>query len=105
MCKSCRECGVQFVAKRVEAQFCGIPCKNKFNNRRLQRGAELYDLFMAMRYQRGLAKALGIWTIMCALANTYRREDEQTRPGLQSWFDPKCVLARKPSLRAVAGRV
>ena len=101
----CRECAKPFQTIRPDALFCCIACKNVFNNRRLQRGAVFYDLFMTCRYQRGIAKTMGIWTILCGAAMSFRREDESVRPGFVSWLDPKDVLRRKPSLRAVAMNV
>ncbi len=78
----CRECGVQHNTKGV---FCCTGCRQAWNNRRLQRGAELYDLFMIVRYQRGVAKLHGIWTIVCRAAQTWREEDVRERGGRQSW--------------------
>lgn len=78
----CRECGVQHNTKGA---FCCTPCRQSWNNRRLQRGAALYDLFMIVRYQRGVAKLYGIWTIVCRVAQTWREEDVRERAGRQSW--------------------
>ena len=100
MCKKCPECDKPLGNVRDVAVFCSLSCKNKFTNRRMLRGAELYDLFMAVRYQRGLAKALGLWSIICGLANAYRKQDEAIRPGFRSWLDPAKLLASKPSLTA-----
>jgi hypothetical protein len=103
--KHCRECAKPFQTIRPDALFCCIGCKNLFNNRRLQRGAVIYDLFMACRYQRGLAKVMGIWTILCGAALSFHIEDEAVRPGFVSWLDPKEVLERKPTLRNVVMNV
>ncbi len=74
---TCRECLQNFKAKTTAAQFCGAPCRSGFNNRRKRRGAELYDLFMAMRHQRADAKEAGTWKRLCRLAQSFRAEDEQ----------------------------
>ena len=57
--KSCVECGGAFnaVSRKTAAgvnksRFCGTPCRKKFNNRRMVRGAILYDLSMTMRKDR-----------------------------------------------------
>lgn len=54
-------------------------------NRRQERGALLYDLFMAMRYERELAAKLKVWGTMCQLAAEWRKEDEDKREGRKSW--------------------
>ena len=53
-----------------------ITCKD-FNNRRAQRGAQLYDAFMAMRYDRKKADELGIdWKLVCRMGEMFRAEDQ-----------------------------
>jgi hypothetical protein len=83
--RACRECGESFGTDRREAAFCTSPCRMKFQNRRRDRGADLYDLFMAVRYERGLAKVHGIWSLMCRLGQHWRDEDQAERDGRQSW--------------------
>lgn len=82
-------------------RFCGQPCRLRFNNRRLQRGAELYDLFMTMRYDRSEAKRLGVWALMCRMGQQMREEDQIDREGRQSWRNPSDVLKDRADLRAV----
>jgi hypothetical protein len=83
----CRECGQPFTAKRAHGEnlFCAVDCRKAWNNRRAVRGAQLYDLFMILRYQRGVAKARGVWAIVCRLAQDWREEDHRERAGRQSW--------------------
>ena len=101
MGKSCRECGQMIPAgKKGTAEFCQPECRHKFNNRRAVRGAELYDLFMALRYDRARSKLLGVWAFVCALALTFREEDERVRKGFVSWYEPDLVMARRPWMRA-----
>lgn len=45
----CQECGSPIGERRKGQMFCSSPCRQAFNNRRMQRGAELYDLFRALR--------------------------------------------------------
>ncbi len=81
----CLDCGAAFVAQRSTASFCSIACRSAFNNRRKARGAELYDLFMMLRYERGIAKYRHLWTIACNLARAYRDSDNALRSGRSSW--------------------
>lgn len=90
----CRGCGLEF-QPREGVLFCSVPCRKSFNNRRMIRGAAVYDLFMAMRYDRGAAKRLGIFAAMCALGQQYRQEDRELRHGVVSWLNPEAVLASK----------
>jgi hypothetical protein len=96
----CCDCGRGFETTCADADFCAAECRKAFNNRRLTRGAEIYDLLMALRYQRGAAKALGVWKLLCRMTASFRAEDERERAGRQSWRSPSQVLARHPSLRA-----
>lgn len=94
MCKQCRECGKGFTSARRDALFCSSTCRKAFNNRRMIRGAELYDLWMANSYERDL-RPLGLFAIMSNLARAYRDSDKQLRNGRPSW-NVKETLARLP---------
>lgn len=59
------------------AHFLTDQARTAWNNRRKSRGAELYDLFMAYRYDRKRAKLLGLFSRMCALAAKWRYEDKE----------------------------
>lgn len=87
MTTKCPECGAEFQPQRSSAHFCSTACRKAFNNRRMTRGAELYDLFMAMRYARGWAKAQGIWQLVCRLAAEWRAEDDGA--GRESFILPE----------------
>jgi len=100
---TCRECGCEFEAKKPYAEFCGLKCTNDYNGRRMRRGMLLYDFFMQMRYRR--AKATGLWSAMCRLAEEWRAEDEAKATGFKSWKDPTEHLNRRPYLRAKRGRI
>lgn len=95
MAHTCKECGNSLASVKVGATFCCTECRKAFNNRRAQRGAELYDLFMAMRYDRSEASKANTWTVMCNLARAYRDADKFARNGRKSW-DLKEAHARLP---------
>ncbi len=98
MRKVCQECGVEFEAKTSRARFCATSCRTRFNNRRKERGAELYDLFMPHRYDRAESEARGNWSMMCSRAAAYRQEDLNRRDGRVSW--DLTVYDRLPLARA-----
>jgi len=77
---------------REGQEFCGRACRQDFNNRRLQRGADMYDLFRALRRERTTAKEMNIWTMMCRLEHKWQQEDERQRPNRRSYMPPKKAL-------------
>lgn len=88
----CRECGrpLENVAGKVEKDFCPRevrPCRNKFTNRRRERGSHLYDLLMAERFADDGA---GLEAIQQAekLMEDWRQDDLETREGRPSWNVP-----------------
>jgi hypothetical protein len=95
-CRQCNECGQSYEPSRRDEFFCSIPCRKQFDNRAMVRGRDLYHLFMVMRYERGLAKTLGIWAIICRMALSWRQEDEAERGGRKSWDNPQKVIGRLP---------
>lgn len=98
MTRLCKECGGPVKPSRQRPVFCCGPCRQRFNNRRLERGAQLYDLFMSMRYECDKASDLGVWAIMCRMAKDYREEDEREREGRKSWQPASVVLDRLPTV-------
>lgn len=94
--RCCNECGESYTPRRRDEYFCSIPCRKAFDNRAMVRGRELYHLFMVMRYERGIAKALGVWAIMCRMAMTWREEDERERAGRKSWSAPRKIIDKLP---------
>ena len=99
MPRACRECGKGVGGLRVDKAFCTSRCRNIFNRRRARRGAELYDMFMTMRYEHTLAtRARALWFIACRMANHWREEDMADREGRLSWRDPTRMIARKGHL-------
>lgn len=68
----------------------------------MQRGAELYDLFRALRRDRGVAKEMNLWTQLCRLELKWQQEDEVARPGRISYMPPAkaiMILFDKGSLQ------
>jgi hypothetical protein len=97
---TCRECGERFEAKRSTREFCRAACRQAFHNRAASRGAELYHLFMAARFDRGSATAAGAWSTMCRLASIFRAEDIRDCGGRQTWDAVAKVKARNAHLLA-----
>lgn len=95
--RECRECGADLASLnlRKDATFCCAEHRKAWNNRRALRGAELLDLFMAMRYQRAEFADKGMFASMCNLARAYRDADKALRGGRKSW-DACETLARMP---------
>jgi predicted nucleic acid-binding Zn ribbon protein len=84
--RCCKDCGTALdAAKDYRAEFCSNECRKTWGNRRMKRGLEIYDMFMCMRYRRGLAKALGIWALMCRAAQAWNEEDKKV--GRVSFID------------------
>lgn len=71
----------------------------KFNKRREQRGAQLYDLYMAYRYERQDARDLNVQSQMNRLCMYWRTEDDQRRAGRPSWGNWREFLETQPCLR------
>lgn len=88
--KCCWECGAPLRLKQP-GHFCCTAHRRNFNNRRQVRGAELYDLFMELRFNRSDARAKGVWSLLCARAGAYRDADKAYRDGRPSW-DPSARL-------------
>lgn len=100
--RCCNECGSDYTPRRADEFYCSTACRKLFDNRAMARGRDLYHLFMVMRYERGLAKALSLWGIMCAMARKWREEDNRDRAGRKSWVKPQRVI--QTALEATAGK-
>lgn len=98
--RTCRECGNYFEARRVAADFCSTKCRCRFHNRATARGADLFHLFMAARFDRAEAEQAGVWSLMCRMAAAYKSEDDRDRGGRKSWDDIEKVKARNSDLGA-----
>lgn len=97
---SCLECGAHYAPQSARADFCGTPCRRAWNNRRMVRGAELYDLFMATRFNRELVGPMKLWRLLNRIAAIFRDEDNAERAGRASWRPPQEIIERRPYLRA-----
>ena len=107
MKNTCRFCGNDLgTERRANALFCDNrgKCRAAYSNRRLWRGAILYDLFMALRFERTAAEEAGIWSAMCRLASIWREED-RTQTEAPSWANWKAYLERNPHLTGREGRL
>tara|TARA_R100001129_G_scaffold120307_1_gene83454 strand:- start:1419 stop:1778 length:360 start_codon:yes stop_codon:yes gene_type:complete len=82
----CPECGEHFATSHHSKLHCSTKCRKAWNNRRMTRGAELYDAFMALRYDRGWAKTVGLWQLICRLVAEWRAEDNEK--GRESYIRP-----------------
>jgi hypothetical protein len=91
---TCWECGAAYEALDPDRKFCQHAHAKAFHNRAAMRGAILYHLFMAMRYERGVAKGLGVWSAACKIASHWREEDQRERQGRPSWLRAREVLDR-----------
>lgn len=72
----------------------------------MSRGADLYDCFMAMRYDREAAKDRGLWALMCRMAQAWNDED-QAVGRKRTYFSPKQTAERNVRFTAtvvVSGR-
>lgn len=98
---ACLECGGAAPGK---GDFCAATCRYEYNNRRKARGAELYDLYMAHRFDRQTAKELGVLQAMNRMASNWRQEDHQARASRRSWRRPADVLAERVYLIAKSVR-
>lgn len=99
---TCADCGRAFHSPKRWADFCGEPCRKTFNRRRTSRGLILIDLFMTLRFERPLAKKLGIWALMCRCASHWRAEDKALRNGRKSWTTPQAADPRLTEFHATS---
>jgi predicted nucleic acid-binding Zn ribbon protein len=100
--RRCLECGGPCETK---GEFCSRACRDDFGNRRKRRGEKLYDLFMALRWDRENATRLGVWRTLNRMSSDFRAEDRAERDGRRSWRRPSEVLADRPDLKSVVVRV
>lgn len=84
----CMECGEPVPASisGPQRKFCCDAHRKAFNNRRMTRGAELFDRYMAMRYQRSTHS--GMIAVMNQMCLNWRETDKRERDGRRSWMTP-----------------
>ena len=88
----CRECGCEISRRRSTKEFCEIDCRRSFNNRKAARGAQLYDLVMALRLDRGAAAEHGIFSLICRMVRQFANED--AKADRQTWNISSAARAR-----------
>lgn len=102
--KTCKECGTEFTAKKIEAKFCCQQCRLAFNNRRRDRGAVLYDVLMNCRYDRDVAQQVfgtnDLRKIMSDLAAGWAAEDSG-RSQRKTWQGAGAAKEAMGTLRSV----
>lgn len=84
----CHECGCVIERKgpsRRPPKFCCDAHRKAFNNRRMTRGAVLYDEIMKWRFRRGENK--DAIALLAQLASIYRDKDNRARDGRPSWIE------------------
>lgn len=84
--KTCQECGTAYAAAKRDQRYCSPACRKSGNNRRMTRGAELYDFYMSMRFER--ATHSGNIAVMNQMAAAWREDDKVNRAGRYSWATP-----------------
>lgn len=101
--RTCIECGEVFTSPKPHAEFCCQPCRKEFNNRRAMRGAQIYDLFMTMRFDRKTAADKHVWSTLCSVASAFRDSDRLSRSGRRSWRKINAALEAIPIAYGSAG--
>ena len=95
--KACRECGrPEFEWARERGDFCCDACRRDWNNRRQARGAVLYDLVMALRFDRKASQEIKLWTIVCKFCAIWRDDDVARRASRPSWREAALVVEERP---------
>jgi hypothetical protein len=104
--KTCDECAEEFTSKKREARFCCTACRKTYNNRRAVRGAELYDLMMACRYDRDFAYANKLPSLMARRCSEWRDADVARNNGTRSWQRPiEWMRDNSARLRSIVCRI
>ena len=96
--RACWECDSGFETKRAWGHFCSAKHRSDWNNRRGQRGSELYDLIMEYRFDRSTAHKRKTWSLICTLASRFNDEDKAA--GRRSWSSS----ARMAAVNSRVGR-
>jgi hypothetical protein len=82
--RACAECGTSFEPRQRNSRFCKPACNTLFNNRRKDRGAQLYDFVMSKRYDR--INENDARSLIDNLARAARDADKHERDGRPSWI-------------------
>jgi hypothetical protein len=99
---TCSECGETFETQSHNpSKFCCSSCRKTWQNRRMLRGAILYDMMMEHRYNRKAEDSSEIRNVMYSLLAEWRAEDQEERIGKRTWLDPRAWIAKNPWLKAL----
>jgi hypothetical protein len=96
--RPCLECGSTFTTDTRQGPHCSTRCRKNWNNRRMLRGAELYDLYMAHRFERERGTEMALMSKINRMVSIFREDDNGKRAGRRSWRDPATIIAEKPYL-------
>lgn len=99
----CRECGSEVVQSRKgpTSDFCSVKCRQAWKNRRMQRGAMLYDAIMNWRFNRKNGNDKAAWQAITRMAATFNQEDKDQRDGRRSYRPLKDVLQDNPWINSI----
>lgn len=98
--RHCPECQTPLtvsVGRGRPKRYCSVQCGKAFDNRRMTRGAIVYDLMAVMRFERSKAKRLGVWATLCRVMKDLHDADDS-----KTWRDIEDVLADLTHLRFTA---
>src|SRR5688572_17639911 len=100
--RPCQECGKSFTPKTPTRLFCDTPCRNAFNARRRDRGAELYDVLMVQKFEPNKWDANQIPPVDKLLL-AYKAADDARRGGRRSWQNAWDVSTKLPMAYSTEG--
>lgn len=89
--RQCKECGNEFNSRQYNAEFDTPQCRAAFNNRRMKRGAILYDLVMIERVDPKAFTANKLETRVEELIARWREEDAAAKRS-RTWKRPHDVM-------------
>lgn len=95
MVRNCRECGALVMQGRKVKDFCDTNCRITWHNRRKKRGAEMYDLFMLLRYDRKNAAEKQVWSLLCNMAMNFKEDDQEAERQSHFNLDEACELTAR----------
>lgn len=93
--RHCSECGTEFQAKVASAEFCCQEHRLAYNNRRRDRGAMLFDLYVHTRFNRKASQEKGLQTLIDRMVGNWVEEDRAVgRKPMRELQD--CIQAALP---------
>lgn len=94
--RECLECGGDLSSRHHAVRYCTPAHRDAFNNRERARGAILYRLKMAERFERGHPEGKHLLSIMNRHCAQWRDHDFASRNGRRSWGDWVEYLEQNP---------